>query len=63
MTAAPLLKNTAMTEAEWQTRCELAALYHVVDYLGWTDLINTHFSARVSTCWSGPANWNCWRGR
>jgi ribulose-5-phosphate 4-epimerase/fuculose-1-phosphate aldolase len=47
MAAAPQLKNTAMTDAEWQTRCELAALYHVVDYLGWTDLINTHFSARV----------------
>ena len=42
MAAAPQLKNTAMTDAEWQTRCELAALYHVVDYLGWTDLINTH---------------------
>jgi ribulose-5-phosphate 4-epimerase/fuculose-1-phosphate aldolase len=47
MAAAPQLKNTAMTDAEWQARCELAALYHVVDYLGWTDLINTHFSARV----------------
>jgi ribulose-5-phosphate 4-epimerase/fuculose-1-phosphate aldolase len=47
MAAVPQLKNTAMTDAEWQTRCELAALYHVVDHLGWTDLINTHFSARV----------------
>jgi len=47
MSAAPQLKNTAMTDAEWHTRCELAALYHVVDYLGWTDLINTHFTARV----------------
>jgi len=36
-----------MTDAEWQTRCDLAALYHVVDHLGWTDLINTHMSARV----------------
>jgi hypothetical protein len=47
MAAAPQLKNTSMTEAEWQTRCQLAALYHVVDHLGWTNLINTHFSARV----------------
>ena len=47
MVAAPQLKNTSMTDAEWQARCELAALYHVVDYLGWTDLINTHFSVRV----------------
>ena len=36
-----------MTDAEWQTRCELAALYRVVDHLGWTDLINTHMSARI----------------
>lgn len=36
-----------MTEAEWATRCELAALYHVVDHLGWTDTINTHMSARI----------------
>jgi ribulose-5-phosphate 4-epimerase/fuculose-1-phosphate aldolase len=36
-----------MTDAEWQTRCDLAALYRVVDHLGWTDLVNTHMSARV----------------
>ena len=28
-------------------RCALAALYHVCDHLGWTDLINTHMSARI----------------
>lgn len=39
--------KTSMSEAEWQTRCELAALYRVVDHLGWTDLINTHMSARI----------------
>jgi ribulose-5-phosphate 4-epimerase/fuculose-1-phosphate aldolase len=37
----------AMSDAEWQARCELAALYHVVNHLGWTDLINTHMSVRV----------------
>ncbi|MGC2522403.1 MAG: class II aldolase/adducin family protein [Stellaceae bacterium] len=47
MSAAPRLTNTEMTDAEWQTRCELAALYHVANRLGWTDLINTHMSARV----------------
>ncbi len=47
MSAAPRLTNTGMTDAEWQARCELAALYHVADHLGWTDLINTHMSARV----------------
>src|SRR5277367_2334699 len=41
------LRNTDVTDAEWQARCELAALYHVCNYLGWTDLINTHMSVRV----------------
>jgi ribulose-5-phosphate 4-epimerase/fuculose-1-phosphate aldolase len=42
------LRSTAgMAEAEWWTRCELAAVYHVMHHLGWTDLINTHMSARV----------------
>jgi ribulose-5-phosphate 4-epimerase/fuculose-1-phosphate aldolase len=36
-----------MSEAEWQARCDLAALYRVVDHFGWTDVINTHMSARV----------------
>ena len=36
-----------MTEAEWETRCNLAALYHVIDHLGWTDTINTHMTARI----------------
>jgi ribulose-5-phosphate 4-epimerase/fuculose-1-phosphate aldolase len=39
--------ETGMSEAEWRTRCELAAVYHVMHHLGWTDLINTHMSARV----------------
>ncbi|HEY8290703.1 MAG TPA: class II aldolase/adducin family protein, partial [Acetobacteraceae bacterium] len=46
MSAAVQLKPE-MTDAEWNTRCELAALYHVIDHLGWTDLINTHMSARI----------------
>src|SRR6185437_6474077 len=43
------LKQTSigMTDAEWQARCDLAALYRVVDHLDWTDLINTHMSMRV----------------
>ena len=47
MSAALQLPRTNMTDAEWQTRCELAALYHVVNHVGWTDLINTHMSARI----------------
>ena len=53
MSAALKLPNADMSDAEWHTRCELAALYHVVEYLGWTDLINTHMSARI------PAEPNC----
>jgi ribulose-5-phosphate 4-epimerase/fuculose-1-phosphate aldolase len=36
-----------MTAAEWQARCDLAALYRIVDHLGWTDILNTHMSARI----------------
>ncbi len=36
-----------MSAAEWQTRCDLAALYHVTHLLNWTDTINTHMSARI----------------
>ncbi len=47
MPATLQLTNKEMTDAEWRTRCDLAALYRVVHYLGWTDLINTHLSARI----------------
>src|SRR5947209_18641850 len=36
-----------MTEAEWQTRLDLAACYRLVDLFGWSDLINTRITARV----------------
>jgi ribulose-5-phosphate 4-epimerase/fuculose-1-phosphate aldolase len=45
--ALKTVPGAGMTDAEWQTRCELAAVYHVMNHLGWTDLINTHMSARV----------------
>ena len=32
---------------EWQTRCDLAACYRLVDLCGWSDLINTRITARV----------------
>lgn len=47
MTASAQLQRTEMSEAEWQARCDLAALYRMVDHFGWTDVINTHMSARV----------------
>src|SRR5712692_10763402 len=39
---------TRMTEAEWQTRVDLAACYRLVDLFGWSDLINTRITARVA---------------
>ncbi|MFM0700681.1 class II aldolase/adducin family protein [Paraburkholderia sediminicola] len=36
-----------MTRAEWSTRCDLAALYRLLDHFRMTDLIDTHISARV----------------
>jgi ribulose-5-phosphate 4-epimerase/fuculose-1-phosphate aldolase len=34
-------------EAEWGLRVQLAAAYRIADYLGWSELIYTHISARV----------------
>lgn len=39
--------RATMSAEEWQARCDLAALYRIVDHLGWTDLLDTHMSARV----------------
>ena len=36
-----------MSEAEWEIRCNLAALYRILHYLRMTDLVYTHMSARV----------------
>ncbi len=36
-----------VSEAEWQTRVDLAACYRLAAQLRWTDHIYTHFSARV----------------
>jgi ribulose-5-phosphate 4-epimerase/fuculose-1-phosphate aldolase len=47
MSSTLQLATTGMTAAEWRTRCDLAALYHICHHLGWTDLIYTHMSARV----------------
>lgn len=47
MTATAKAQSSEMSAAEWQARCDLAGLYRVVDHFGWTDVINTHMSARV----------------
>src|ERR1700738_1961315 len=36
---------THTTEAEWQTRFDLAACYRLVDLFGWSDLINNRITA------------------
>ncbi|HUC12338.1 MAG TPA: class II aldolase/adducin family protein [Stellaceae bacterium] len=36
-----------MSAEEWQTRCDLAACYRLVDLFGWSDLINTRITARI----------------
>ncbi len=36
-----------MSEAEWQTRVDLAALYRLIHHYGWSDLFGTHISARI----------------
>ena len=41
------LPSTRLSEAEWQTRLDLAACYRLVDLFGWSDLINTRITARV----------------
>src|SRR5215831_20366827 len=43
----PTTIREQFTEAEWQTRVDLAAAYRLVALYGWDDLIFTHISARV----------------
>jgi ribulose-5-phosphate 4-epimerase/fuculose-1-phosphate aldolase len=35
------------SQAEWNTRVDLAACYRIIAFYGWDDLIATHISARV----------------
>ena len=39
--------RAGMSEAEWQARCDLAALYRITDHFGWTDTIDTHMTVRI----------------
>ena len=41
------LKPAAMGGEEWGVRLELAALYRAFDWLGWTESIYNHITARV----------------
>ncbi len=41
------LKPAGMSAEEWTVRLELAALYRAFDWLGWTELIYNHITAKV----------------
>lgn len=41
------IKSTDISEEEWQARIDLAALYRLASYYGWTDVTSTHISARI----------------
>src|ERR1700680_4774540 len=45
--AVTAMRAKRMSEAEWQTRVDLAACYRLVDLFGWSDLVNTRITARV----------------
>src|SRR5258708_23728707 len=36
-----------MDSEEWRLRCELTEFYHLVDFLGWTEMIFNHISVRL----------------
>lgn len=40
-------KQADISDAEWETRIDLAAAFRLVDLFGWSDLLSTHLSARV----------------
>src|ERR1700741_98405 len=45
--AVTAIPRSHMTQAESQTRIDLAACYRLVDLFGWSDLINTRITARI----------------
>ena len=47
MAITALPTRPEMSGAEWQTRCDLAALYRILHHLRMTDLIYTHMTARI----------------
>ena len=42
-----LATRSNLTRSEWDLRVQLAAAYRIADYLGWSELIYTHISARI----------------
>jgi ribulose-5-phosphate 4-epimerase/fuculose-1-phosphate aldolase len=39
--------GSSMDAEEWRLRCELTDFYHLVDHLGWTEMIFNHISVRL----------------
>lgn len=39
--------HNRISDNEWKVRLELTAAYHLAGQYGWTDLIYTHFTARI----------------
>ena len=46
MATNPAISSVKSSE-EWRLRRELADFYHLVDYMGWTELIFNHISVRL----------------
>lgn len=47
MSVTSLAHRPDMSDAEWEARCDLAALYRLIDHYRMTDMIYTHLSTRV----------------
>src|ERR1700734_2468011 len=45
--AASPASIAGVSDTEWQTRCDLAALYRLVAHHRWTDFVYTHIRARL----------------
>ncbi|MBA2919069.1 class II aldolase/adducin family protein [Sphingomonas sp. MAH-20] len=45
--ATAVLRNSQISEAEWQARQELAACYRVFAMLGWDEMIYNHITVKV----------------
>jgi ribulose-5-phosphate 4-epimerase/fuculose-1-phosphate aldolase len=44
---ATRITPAAMDPEEWRLRCELTDFYHLIDFLGWTEMIFNHISVRL----------------
>src|SRR5258706_795268 len=45
--ATAVLRNSQMSEAEWEARQQLAACYRVFDMLGWSEMIYNHITLKL----------------